>query len=106
MYENRKRTHIIDSNVAEARCRKFFYNWRTAFLMRKNAFGSTMEATKIIARLATQIGERCLRQYICKWRDAVLLRQAQQSFLHMISERNERNRLQRGFVMWLAYCKK
>ena len=53
MYENRKRTHIIDTNVAEARTRKFFYNWRTAYLMRKNAFGGKMEATKILARIAT-----------------------------------------------------
>lgn len=77
MYENRKRTHIIDTNVAEARTRKFFYSWRTAYLMRKNAFGGKMEATKMIARLATQISERSLRHYICKWRDSVLLRQAQ-----------------------------
>jgi hypothetical protein len=76
MYESRKRTHLIDTNVSEARRRKFFYQWRTAYLTKRNAFGGKMEATKIIQRLKMRLEERKLREYICKWRDSVQIRQA------------------------------
>lgn len=51
VYESRKRTHIIDTNVSEARRRKFFYMWRSAYLNRRNKFGGKMEGTKILARV-------------------------------------------------------
>ena len=74
MYESRKRTHLIDSNVAEGRRRKFFYQWRTAYLTRRNLFGGKMEGSKIIQRVVNRLEERKLREYVCKWRDSVQCR--------------------------------
>jgi hypothetical protein len=93
VYESRKRTHLIDTNVAEGRRRKFFYQWREAYLSRKNSFGGKLEAAKIIQRLKMRLEERRVREYVCRWRDAVQLRHAQSAFLNMTSNRTQKNRI-------------
>lgn len=81
IHENYKRNSLIDANVDHMRRQKFFYLWRTLYNKRKRVFGNKVASVKVISRLTSGQQDTKLRHYLCRWRDFVERRQAQDEFL-------------------------
>ena len=82
VHETRKRNQLIDGSVTFKRTQKFFYLWRQAFMKNRKSTGSKTEGTKALHRLVHRRAEFQMRHYLCRWRDFVERRQAQNNFLY------------------------
>jgi len=45
-----------------------------------------------------------LRNYLCKWRDFVELKQTQTDFMYSITSRRRQRLLRKGFVRWMTFA--
>ena len=82
VHETRKRNQLIDGSVTLKRTQKFFYLWRQAFMKNRKSTGSKTEGTKALHRLVHRRAEFQMRHFLCRWRDFVERRQAQNNFLY------------------------
>lgn len=106
VHETRKRNQLIDGSVTFKRSQKFFYLWRQAFLTARKCNTSKQEAVNQIRRICQRKGEFTMRHFMCKWRDFVERRQAQNNFLYGVVQRKRDRQLRRAYVLWLSFCKR
>ena len=76
VHENYKKLNLVEFNVNKKRKIKFYYKWRDAFLFNRKCFDSKVDSLKILRILMGGKQDLQLRNYLCKWRDFVELRQA------------------------------
>lgn len=50
--------------------------------------------------------EFAMRNYLCRWRDHVERRQAQNNFLYGVVQRKRERQMRRAYVLWLSFAKR
>ena len=65
-----------------------------------------VEATKQLKRVVDRKADLSVRHYLCRWRDFVEKRQAQDNFLYAIMQRKRERAIRRAYVLWLSFCKR
>ncbi len=87
-HENYKKLNLIDYNVAKKRKIRFFYNWRTAYIRRRQVDESKLHAVVKISKIARGSQDLNLRNKLCRWRDFVELRQYQHEAMDAVLTRH------------------
>jgi hypothetical protein len=74
-HENYKKLNLVDYNVAKKRKIRFFYNWRTTFLKKKQETEAKIYSVTKICKIVKAKTDLNLRNKLCRWRDLIELRQ-------------------------------
>jgi len=106
IHENYKRNSLIDANVDHMRRQKYFYKWRNLYNQRRKVFGQKVAAIKIVSKMTGGQQDVTLRHYLCRWRDYVERRQAQDEFLLSTCFKRKQRQVRRAFVLWLTFTKR
>lgn len=88
------------------RRQKYFYLWRSLYNQRRKTIGDKLAAVKIVSRITGGMQDVKLRHYLCRWRDFVERRQAQDDFLLSVCHKRKMRMYRRAFVMWLSHAKR
>lgn len=75
-------------------------------MKQRKSSGAKTEGTKQLKRLVMRRAEHAMRHYLCRWRDFVERRQAQNNFLYGVVQRRRERQLRRAYVLWLSFCKR
>ena len=105
VHENYKRNSLIDGNVEYNNKQKFFFLWRQVYLNRKRIFANKIACAKVVQRLTAGNQDTVLRNYLCRWRDFVETRAAQDDFIKSVCFRRAHRMQRKAFITWLSWQK-
>ncbi len=75
VHENYKKLALVDYNVNKKRRMFFYFKWRQVFLRNRKNYELKIEACKALRNLLDYKETHNQRNYFCRWRDFMELRQ-------------------------------
>jgi hypothetical protein len=87
IHENYTRNNLLEAKTKFKREQKYFYIWRKAFMMARKRNLARVEAARILTNIVGGKSQIILKRSLCKWRDFVETKQAQENFIYAVSER-------------------
>lgn len=79
------RNNLLDSKTKFKREQNFFYLWRQAFLNSRKSSHGRSEGSRVLLSLVSRLEHKLARNFLCRWRDFVELRQSQENFMYAVS---------------------